>query len=746
MMRWLKNCLTPRPTMPVRRRKPGCRLQVETLEDRVVPTAVFVPSLGQPTLNPTPNGDYHYTTLSSPTVYLIFAGSDFGTRLGGGIVLPTLQVGQLIKDANTILQSPYLTGLTEYGSDGIAHYGGSFLDLSLDDQDVLKNPLNPKYGGDILQYELNLAINSGGVPAPPPNTPLTDFGAPIYVVVLDGTLSTTVDARGLVAGSGGSNFVKYYNGVPVNFIHVGSDAGNSERNFGRVFSHEMIEKMSDPTTDNRGAQVISPTLKRPEQIADGEPENYLYLLRGSNPVWVQPYWSANQGAFIVPDGSRDLTVFGDGMDIRVDTVRDGILGFDRVSYRAGNALDRVNYHAGNIWNDVGRTFGNIQINMLPDRQWDDEVDIEPVLPLSTISIQGNGGDDLVNLRGLPDRGVVNIANNGGFTELNVTSPLGGTSTSATLDSGTLSLTGINPSTGFQGSYLINFQPSQLRHLNVHFGGGGNNLTVNDTPNRPPRLVVIGGNVDVDSMRTTLYTGGGIDTTEVNGTTGPLTIEGEGGADIVNVGNYGAGLQLIGGEVLVKNAPYYTGLTVIDTGFQGSRTATLGAAGISFAGPFAPAAIGYVAADLRYLSVFGGYGADTYTVTDTPNSAYFAGMRTSIFTEGGKDTVKVQKTTGALFLDTGTDDDTVIVGDSAHSVGASLAPVTVDGGGGSDTLTLDDRAAGSLLLNEGRGFIVTDKQVEWDQSFGPPARRINSSSFFNYANLAQLNILGNRVNT
>jgi hypothetical protein len=95
--------------------------------------------------------------------------------------------------------------------------------------------------------------------------------------------------------------------------------GTSTTSYGAVWqdaytltlSHELAETISDP--DNNGIRVNPPStlpasLLSPggNQIGDYEPEpnggiHYGYRLNGN---WVQPYWSNQDNAFIVPDGNR----------------------------------------------------------------------------------------------------------------------------------------------------------------------------------------------------------------------------------------------------------------------------------------------------------------------------------------------------------------------------------------------------------------------------------------------------------
>jgi hypothetical protein len=299
-MRRFANCvrhlLSPRG--PERAKRPT-RLAVEALEDRCVPAIVFNPVFGQETRGD-PNHTSNFTVLNSPQVYLIFWGTDWGTTQG------TAQANALRDDARAILESPYLSGLREYGSDGHALFRASWIDSQSE----------PANGGTItdVQNEIAHAIDDPTSPifGPPsfgPGSSSSVTTSPIYVVVTDPSHSGSGD-RFNVYGS--------YNGHPINMILVNAGAalngGLKADTFSRNFSHEMAEVMSDPTDDSRGVEAQRPAglpgnlIGHSWAIAENEPATayqdwspgYYYRLNGQV---VQPYWSFQYGAFIVPDGN-----------------------------------------------------------------------------------------------------------------------------------------------------------------------------------------------------------------------------------------------------------------------------------------------------------------------------------------------------------------------------------------------------------------------------------------------------------
>jgi hypothetical protein len=222
-------------------------------------------------------------------------------------------------------------------------------------------------------------------------------------------------------------------------------------------------------------------------------------------------------------------------------------------------------------------------------------------------------------------------------------------------------------------------------LTVYGGSGGNTFTVTGTSN----------------FLTTLSTGTGNDTVNVEATTGALYVDNSGGQDQVYVGSNGSALsgnvQAIHGGVFVSGTSA-TALTVDDGGDTTGRTATL--ANVPFFGTFlggitglAPAAIEWIptgspSGDVTGLTVYGGSGGNTFTVTGTSNFS----TATTLSTGTGNDTVNVENTTGTLTVNNPGGQDQVYVGSKGSTLGGNVqgiaGPVSVQGAGG-DLLVVDD---------------------------------------------------------
>jgi hypothetical protein len=266
------------------------------LEDRVTPTILFNPVFGAE--SPTSNAPF--TILNDPSVYVIMWGSGWGT--GPGQADPT----PYLTEAQSILSGPYLSGLSEYGSDGKATFAGAFVVapspasvsnfVSVAGPDVSAGFDPGNLTGNNLSQAASLLTSLLFFPGGVPNT-----NNSIYAIIPSPSQNTD---------AGGYNTTAVVSGGFAETVNVMSMGANGNlANFGGDFSHEMAEKMSDPNGDSSGVTVAAPTQNYPSnltnnpQIGDNEAApafqaHYAYSLKGAI---VQPYWSENDGAFIVPD-------------------------------------------------------------------------------------------------------------------------------------------------------------------------------------------------------------------------------------------------------------------------------------------------------------------------------------------------------------------------------------------------------------------------------------------------------------
>jgi hypothetical protein len=214
-------------------------------------------------------------------------------------------------------------------------------------------------------------------------------------------------------------------------------------------------------------------------------------------------------------------------------------------------------------------------------------------------------------------------------------------------------------------------------LSVKGGSGGNSFTIANTPGTTSNNPV--------AVTTSLDSGSGVDTVNVQATTGRLNLTTSGGRDTVNVG-LGGSVQGILGAVSVTNPPSYTALTVDDSADAIARAAILNTGSLT---GLAPAAINFQQYDLSSLTVKGGNGGNTFTVAGVPSDGF---MTTTIASGGGNDTVKLLAT--------------------------ASGPLSLNGQGGNDTLDYSAFSAGvAVNLSIGAATAVSGGVTGFENAIG-----------------------------
>jgi Ca2+-binding RTX toxin-like protein len=246
----------------------------------------------------------------------------------------------------------------------------------------------------------------------------------------------------------------------------------------------------------------------------------------------------------------------------------------------------------------------------------DTVDVEDTAAGVNTEVTSEGGSDVVNvgdsnqLTGI--QGPLLVDNPGGFTSLVIGDSADPNPESNVVISG-LEVTGL--STG-----AIGYVEDGLSSLEVDAGSGGNQITVFGTPSSQFR-----GTPTTPQTLTTIDSGAGGDTVNVQDTGGNLIVDGEGGAgDTVNVGSLaptmtGGTLSGIFGSVTVVNPSGATALNVDDSGDGTARPAALldsYVSGDTFGritamGNSSP--ISYDTSGITALGINGGSGGNTLTV-------------------------------------------------------------------------------------------------------------------------------------
>jgi hypothetical protein len=278
------------------------RLTVEGLEERTVPTIMFIPQQHLETVAAN-NGE----TLSSYGVELVYWGP--------GSYWTQYKRDQYTAAAGKLLSSGYFDGVTQYGSDGRVYlFSSTVLD------DTSKNPLPGTLDQDEVEDQMDLLNQQGNS---------LQTGQPtIYVFA-------TPDYWSHNFGPNDVGYNWFGNGVPI----VWNGYTDSVDHFTSMLGHELVESLSSP--DGNGIEVYpgNGDTSVKGQIADWEPN--LYQFRTANGVEVQPYWSQKDQVFIIGDGVSfqqfwitpvynngtytgmyDVTVLGDQPGLGVNDVYD----------------------------------------------------------------------------------------------------------------------------------------------------------------------------------------------------------------------------------------------------------------------------------------------------------------------------------------------------------------------------------------------------------------------------------------
>jgi hypothetical protein len=221
------------------------------------------------------------------------------------------------------------------------------------------------------------------------------------------------------------------------------------------------------------------------------------------------------------------------------------------------------------------------------------------------------------------------------------------------------------------SGFIEYNVHGVKGLDVRGGGGGNTFTIDDIGN------------------TSLFSGTGKDHVFVRNTSGPLNVLGQAGADVVDVGD-GNNSQGIRGALFISNTASRSVVNLHNSADPGGRAVTLDAdavTGLDTVTGLTPARISFRAADVVTLGISTGGAVDSYFVQGT------LGPTTSIHAGGG--------------------DDHFFVGGSSSTIDTIRAPVSLDGEGGADTLSIFD--FGSTRPHT---YTVTDTSVKRSSTLDP----------------------------
>lgn len=499
LTRWLRRrldrVLGPDAARPVSRRKHQARLQVETFEERLVPTVTFDPQFGPVTFGTDASGNAlpapTDAAMKSPDIHLIFWGSGWNGQ----------NLADLTGAAQAIVNGPYYSALGQYGYDGKATFAGA--------TPVSSNPTLTKgiLSSDDLQKFLQDQIDKGALPAPGTTDPRS---GPIYVVV------TPPDATNFNGGFNDIGSYKLADGSTraLHMVWLGtsnlSGKGVDRDDFTRIFSHETAEAIANFSTARQAG--LPPALNNPNarQIADFEPEavgqpSYGYRL-GKD--LVQPYWSDRDQAFVVPDGNTETfeltpvwndkrTAFTGKYDL---TVRGDQLGpgfADQVTV-AGTAQTSTGVNL----NDQVATFdpGTIRTMFIDTRDGANHVDVDSLPKDVTLWVNSSGqSNDTVTVGNgtlASVAGTVHVANSSGQTQLSIDDSQSPAAQDITVN---------DSSVDFGGMGTVNYDPEFPKPDGTL--AGVKTISVFDNPTQANRIHAN----SVGPLTNVFVVGGGLDT-------------------------------------------------------------------------------------------------------------------------------------------------------------------------------------------------------------------------------------------
>jgi hypothetical protein len=335
-----------------------------------------------------------------------------------------------------------------------------------------------------------------------------------------------------------------------------------------------------------------------------------------------------------------------------------------------------------------------------------------------LSIDGDLGTDNVTLgsnapalNGVLAKimGPVSVANSAGQTALIVDDSGDPTGQKVNIMNGSIN--------GTWSAGTIHYTGGQLSSLTILGGGGGNAFTISGT----------------SSQTLNLNSGTGNDVVNVQAISGPLNLVGQTGSDTVTLGSLapaiGGALNNLQGAITISNPSGATALTIDDSGDAGTRTATITTSSTTGLSPFA---INY--ANLSTLTIDGGSGGfNTYNVQSTaPGTSVIlnagSGSNDTATVGSGGSTSTLHAIQGALTVNGQTSLTALQINDMGGTTGHTytvtantlsrsgaalitydpVTSLTISAGSGNDTFAVVSTASGTpVTVNGGGGTNTLD---------------------------------------
>jgi hypothetical protein len=213
--------------------------------------------------------------LRNATVNLIFWGDAWSATPG-----PNPSLSQVVSDAASILSGPYQMRISQYGST-VAVLGGVFIS-------VPGNNPPTNYSTNKVQNLILNAIEGGALPEPDEET--SDV---LHCVFMPPGTNAPPNLGGLHTYASYSDYDFPFDFDINDRSHMAWVAFGSRSFISSVFSHELVEALSDP--EGNGVQVNPTNPSNWNEIGDVCSTTGLV-----NGVTVQSYWSQSDRACIIP--------------------------------------------------------------------------------------------------------------------------------------------------------------------------------------------------------------------------------------------------------------------------------------------------------------------------------------------------------------------------------------------------------------------------------------------------------------
>jgi hypothetical protein len=723
-------------------------LRLEQLEDRLVPTIVFEPHYGAENAYYSSGGP----VLGDTPVNLLFWGSYWNSSAGSA------SEKGLVSAITNEFNSPIYNSLSQYGDNQGHTAGPAYVSKSWTATEVQDPSVDPTSGFKSftdaqIQSVVTDAINDPSSPILSPGNLEAQNGghAPIYLVITPPDFvwippggvpkDPTTGQLDYPGGVHKDYFANTYWANNENIIYGWVNYWNTVDVTTKVTSHEIAEAITDPlvTTGPLSWQAqpsaSGPYGSEPDEIGDFEAESYTYRINGS---LTQALWDQNAQAFTVSDGTHqnfyvypqynasndyignELYIAGDQLgsnyndSITLGTTSGGAetvtLNGETATFEPGQITSVVvNTGGGNNTVDINSTLasapvtinggsGNNSFVLTPASDFLDNIQgavtINGGTGTSTLTVDDqndpfNGDTYTIGVGSIQRTAEALISYNGvssvtisGSSTANITYDINSTSSSTPLTinagNGANSFV-LTPASGF----LDNIQGA----VTLHGGTGTNTLTVDDQ-NDP-----FGGDtytIGIGSIQRTaeaLISYSGVSSVTINGSSTvaityninttaagtPVAINGGSGANVFNLTPTSENLNNLAGAVTI-NAGSASTVNVDDQLNAAAATYTVTATKVSRSG-FG----GLTYAGLGALVLNGGSLADTYNIQSTA-----AG---SIVTVHG-----------------GIGNDKFNLG-SGNSLNGIQGAVSINGGGGSNTLNAVDSSSAS-----GQSYTLSSTQL------------------------------------